>query len=292
MTASIRPRRSALYVPASNARALEKSKQLEADVLIFDLEDSVAPQDKDAGREALRHRFTFGPGAEEWVLRVNSLSSPWGARDLELAARAPVSAVLLPKVDGPEDVARAEAVLQAAGRVPSIWCMIETPRGVLAAEHIAAASKKIGALVMGTSDLAKDLRAAEMPNREPLLYALSRTVLAARAYNLDVLDGVQLDLDDLDAFDRSCKQGRALGFDGKTLIHPKTIATANRIFSPSAEQLEEARRIIDAFTAAKSGVAVLDGRLIERLHVDAAERLLELSEAIEARRSARVELPV
>ena len=281
----IRPRRSALYVPGSYAKALEKAPSLAADVLIYDLEDAVAPSAKAAAREALRHNVA-GTTRAERVLRVNAASTPWNADDLQLAAQLPVDAVLLPKVESAREVRDAEAQLEALGASSKrLWCMIETPRGVLSVDEIAGASEKIEALVMGTSDLVKELRCKHVPGREPLLYALSRTVLAARALGRDVLDGVHLDLDDLAGLEESCRQGLRLGFDGKTLIHPKTIEAANRVFSPDPEAIAEATRVIAAYSEAEqrgSGVAVLDGRLIERLHAEEARRVLALARAIAA----------
>lgn len=279
----IRPRRSALYVPGSSARALEKAPFLPADVLIYDLEDAVAPGEKTAAREALRHKVVPGARAER-VLRVNAPSTPWGRDDLLLAAELPVDAVLLPKVESAREVREAEAELERLGAASkALWCMIETPRGVLAVEEIAAAS--VSVLVLGTSDLVKDLRARHVPGRAPLLYALSRVVLAARAFGRDVLDGVFLDLEDADGFERSCREGLELGFDGKTLIHPRTIEPANRVFSPDPEAILSAERVIAAYSEAErrgSGVAVLDGRLVERLHAEEAERVLALARTIAA----------
>ncbi len=195
--------------------------------------------------------------------------------------------MLLPKVESAEDVAAAVDALEAAGarETPRLWCMIETPRGFLHAEAIAAASPRIAALVMGTADLAKDLRAQETKDRSPLLPALALGLLAARAYGLAALDGIHADLDDDAGFEAACRQGRAMGFDGKSLIHPKTIAAANRIFAPSPEELARARRMIEAHdeaVAKGSGVTLVDGRLVERLHVAEARRLLALADAIEA----------
>ena len=275
-----RPRRSLLFMPSANARALAKSRELPADGLIFDLEDAVAPDAKAGAREAVAAALAEGGyGRRERVLRVNALDSEWGGDDLAAAAAMPLDAVLLPKVES------AEAVRAAAARLPEsmpVWCMLETPLGILNAREIAA-SPRVEALVMGTSDLTADLRAATVPDRAPLMTALGLALLAARAYGRAILDGVHLDLADEAGFAASCRQGRALGFDGKTLIHPKQIAAANEAFAPSAEEIAAARRIIDAHreaVAAGRGIVVVEGRLVENLHVAAAERTLALAAAI------------
>jgi len=297
MTPPARPRRSVLYVPGSNARALEKAATLPADAVILDLEDGVAPDAKAAARDAVTGalaRGGFGPAIER-VLRVNGLDTPWGYEDLTAAARAldgaGLDAVLLPKVDGPEIVRQAERVLHAAGGSSdlALWCMIETPRGVLAAEAIAGASPHVAALVLGLEDLAKDLRAVPDKDRAGLLPVLSGVLTAARAHGLAALDGVFTDLDDAAGFEAACRQAADLGYDGKTLIHPKTIAAANAAFAPDGAALDRARRIIAAFehaAAASRAVTVVDGRMVERLHVDEARRLVALGDAIAARDAA------
>jgi citrate lyase subunit beta/citryl-CoA lyase len=278
----IRPRRSLLFMPGANARALEKSRGLPADGLIFDLEDAVAPDAKNAARATVAASVGQGGyGRRELVLRVNPLDSEWGEPDLAMAASLPLAAVLLPKVESAERVRETASRLSAVPQLV-IWCMIETPRGVLAAAEIAAAPR-VDALVMGTSDLTQDLRAREMPDRLPLLSALQLVLLAARAHGLAALDGVHLDLADEAGFAAACAQGRALGFDGKTLIHPKQIAPANAAFAPPPEEVAQARKIIAAHQAALAagkGIAVVDGRLIENLHVEAAHRMVALAEAI------------
>jgi citrate lyase subunit beta/citryl-CoA lyase len=278
----IRPRRSLLFMPGANARALEKSRGLPADGLIFDLEDAVAPDAKNAARATVAAAVRQGGyGRRELVLRVNPLDSEWGEADLAMAASLPLAAVLLPKVESAERVRETASRLSAVPQLV-IWCMIETPRGVLAAAEIAAAPR-VDALVMGTSDLTQDLRAREMPDRLPLLSALQLVLLAARAHGLAALDGVHLDLADEAGFAAACAQGRALGFDGKTLIHPKQIAPANAAFAPPPEEVAQARKIIAAHQAALAagkGIAVVDGRLIENLHVEAAHRMVALAEAI------------
>ena len=289
MTTNTRPRRSVLYMPGSNARALDKGRGLPADALIMDLEDAVAPGAKVEARELILEALEAGGyGHREIVIRVNGLDSPWGHDDLVMAARANADAVLLPKVESADMVRRAESILKAAGAPDSlaIWCMIETPRGILHAEEIADASRRLTVLVMGTSDLAKDLHCAHTEMRLPMLYSLSTCVLAARAAGLAILDGVHLDLSDDDGYRKSCRLGLEMGFDGKTLIHPKTIEVANEVFAPSAEDVAWARKIIAAYhdaVARGSAVVLVDGKLIENLHVEGAERIVRLVEAIESR---------
>ncbi len=289
MPIDVRPRRSVLYMPGSNARALEKARALDADGLIFDLEDAVAPDAKPAARLAVVAAVSSGGyGRRELILRVNALGTKWGEDDFAAAARMPIDGVLLPKVESVETVRQAEAMLVAggAGDGLAIWCMMETPRGILRAAEIAGASPRIAGLVMGTSDLANDLHARPTSDRLPLLTSLGLCVLAARACDLAILDGVHLDLADDEGFARSCRQGRELGFDGKTLIHPKTIAPANAAFAPSAEEVAQAHRIIVAHEAAikaGAGVALLDGKLIENLHVENARRLVALAAALAER---------
>jgi citrate lyase subunit beta/citryl-CoA lyase len=283
-----RPRRSALYVPGSNARALAKAGTLPADVLIVDLEDAVAPGAKEEARRAAVVAIRRGLGRAEIVLRVNGLDTPWGAADLEAAAGSGADAVLLPKVEGADAVREAGRRLEAGGAPASmsLWAMVETPRGVLRAEAVASSSPRLACLVAGTSDLVKDLRARHTPGRAEVLASLSILVLAARASGLAALDGVHLDLDDEAGFAAACRQGRDLGFDGKTLIHPRTLSVANLEFTPGDSELALARRIIEAHEvagAAGQGVVVVDGRLVEGLHVAEARRLLALAAAIEAR---------
>jgi citrate lyase subunit beta/citryl-CoA lyase len=289
MRGGVRLRRSVLFMPASNARALDKARTLPADALVFDLEDAVAPDAKpEARRMAVAAARAGGYAPREVVVRVNALDTPWGRDDLAAIAQSGVDAVLLPKVESAAAVQDALAVLDAAGAPCglAIWAMLETPRGVLRAEAIAAASPRVAALVMGTSDLTKDLRARHTPDRLPLVTSLGLCVLAARAHGLAALDGVHLDLDDEAGFLAACRQAAAMGFDGKTLIHPKTIAGANDAFSPSADEVARARRIIDAHADAVArgqGVVVVDGRLVENLHVEDARRLDALAAAIAAR---------
>jgi citrate lyase subunit beta/citryl-CoA lyase len=273
-------------MPASNARALEKAKTLPADALVFDLEDAVAPDAKESARAmACAAARSAGYERREIVIRVSGLATPGGEADLAAVAGAGAGAVLLPKVEDAEGVREALRVLAAHGAPESlaVWCMLETPRGILRAEAIAAASPRVGALVMGTSDLTKDLHARHTRDRHPLVTSLGLCVLAARAHGVAALDGVHLDLDDEAGFTAACGQAREMGFDGKTLIHPKTIALANDIFAPSPEEIEWARKVMTAHaeaTAQGKGVVVVDGRLVENLHVEEAQHLVALAEAI------------
>jgi citrate lyase subunit beta/citryl-CoA lyase len=281
----LRPRRSALYVPGSNDRALAKARALAADVLIFDLEDAVAPERKDAARENVVAALKQGGFRAETVIRINHPASKTGAADLKAAAKSGCAAVLLPKVESAKDVRDAALRLAAAGAGERIelWSMIETARGVLRVEEIAGSSAHLACLVMGTSDLQKDLRARPTQDRLPVLTSLGLCLLAARAQRLAILDGVHLDLDDEPGFLAACRQGAELGFDGKTLIHPKTIAAANAAFGPTAEDVEWSKKVIkahDAAVARGEGVVVVDGKLIENLHVDSARRTVALAEAI------------
>jgi citrate lyase subunit beta / citryl-CoA lyase len=273
-------------VPGSNARALEKARSLPADGLIFDLEDAVAPAAKEAARAAVAEALArTNYGRRELVLRSNALDTPWGEADLAAAAKMPIDALLLPKVEGAEQVRRAASLLDALG-APSglaVWCMVETPRGVLEARAIAAASPRVAALVAGTSDLTKGLQALHTRDRAPLLPSLGLLVLAARAHGLAALDGVHLDLSDEEGFALACRQGREFGFDGKTLIHPKQIEPANAAFAPSAEEIAWSQRVIAAHAEAEkrgAGVVLVDGRLVENLHVAEARRVVTIAEAI------------
>ena len=284
-----RPRRSVLYLPGSNPRALAKARTLPADGLIFDLEDAVAPEAKDAARASVAAALTEGGYApRELIVRVNGLETVWGDADLAIAATLPIDAVLLPKVESADRVRLTVSLLDALGAPPelSVWCMIETPLGVLAAAEIAGASPGSAALVLGTSDLTKDLNARETPDRLPLATALGLVLLAARAHGRAVLDGVQLDLADAAGFAASCRQGRDLGFDGKTVIHPSQITAANAAFAPNDDEVARARRLLAAYAqaiAAGKGAIRHEGRLVEALHVEAARRTLALADAIAGR---------
>ena len=273
-------------MPGSNARALEKGRSLPADGLILDLEDAVAPDAKELARGQVCAAVAAGGyGRRELVIRTNGLDSPWGPDDLAAAATSGADAVLLPKVESARMVADAIAALSAAGAPDTldIWCMMETPKGMLRADEIAGADARVACLVMGTSDLAKDLHAAHTRERLPMLTSLGLCLLAARAHGVAILDGVHLDLDDDEGFVYACRQGVELGFDGKTLIHPKTIAAANQAFAPSDDEIAWSRKIIDAHAEAEAegkGVVLVDGRLIENLHVEAARRQVAQAEAI------------
>jgi citrate lyase subunit beta/citryl-CoA lyase len=276
-----------LYMPGANARALEKARSIAADCLILDLEDSVAPDAKDMARDQVVAALKEGYGQREVLVRVNGLNSPWGHADLVATAKCGAHGVLLPKVESADAVRQAEAILEASGAPDDLamWCMMETPRGILKAEEIALSSHRMSGFVMGTSDLAKDLQCLHTRDRLPMITSLGICLLVARAYGLAVLDGVYLDLNDDAGFEFSSTQGRELGFDGKTLIHPKTVEMTNRIFAPSAIEVEWSKKIIAAHAEASAlgkGVVVVEGKLIENLHVTNARRLVKLAEMIEA----------
>lgn len=282
----VRPRRSVLYMPGSNARALEKAKTIPADALILDLEDAVAPDKKDAARdlvaEAVRAR---GFGRREVIVRMNGLDTGWGHADVPAAVGAGADAILMPKVESAEQVQHLEELMESYGAASdmTIMCMMETPLGILNAAEIAASSPRLSCLVMGTSDLTKDLQAEHTPDRLPMMTSLGHCLLAARAHGLAIVDGVHLDLEDADGLAAVCAQGRAMGFDGKTLIHPKQVDAANRAFAPGPDDVEWSERIIAAFAeaeAAGQGVVVVDGKLIENLHVENARRVVALADAI------------
>ena len=286
MAATFRPRRSVLYMPGSNARAQEKAKTLPADAIILDLEDAVAPDAKAAAREIVCNSVQQGGyGGRELIIRVNGLDTPWGAEDIRAAVSVQPDAILVPKVESAEMVHKVESLMEANGALATtaIWCMIETPRGVLRVADIAAASNRLGALIMGTSDLVKDVHARHTPMRLPMLTSLSLCILAARAEGLAILDGVYLDLQDTEGFRNACVQGLELGFDGKTLIHPSQVEPTNDVYAPDAAEVDLSYRIIEAFAAAEKegkGVVVVDGKLVENLHVENAKRLVALAEAI------------
>ncbi len=288
-----RPRRSVLYVPASNARALAKSRGLDADGIILDLEDAVAPDDKPSARAAaVRALAEGGFGHRETVIRVNGPGTPWWAADLAAAAAAMPDAVLVPKVSGPADVVRASAALAAAGAPATVrlWAMVETPAAVLRIADLAAAAAdpavRLDVLVLGTNDLAKDLRARVAPGRSALQVWLAATVAAGRCAGLDVIDGVFNGLDDPDGLEAEARQGRDLGMDGKTCIHPGQIAACNAAFTPDPAEVADARRIVEAFDGpggAGLNVLRLDGRMVERLHAEAARRLLAVADGLARR---------
>ncbi|GAB1835996.1 CoA ester lyase [Achromobacter xylosoxidans] len=286
MPLTARPRRSVLYMPGANARALDKARDLDADALILDLEDAVAPDAKALARQQVVAALRAGGyGRRECVVRINALNTPWGLDDARAIARAGADAVLLPKVQSAVELDALARALDAAGAPATLplWAMAETPLGFLRLDAIAGGHPRLAAIVVGTSDLVKDLHARHTPERHETLLARSLAVLAARAHGLAVLDGVHLDLDDDAGLAAACKQGRDQGFDGKTLIHPRQIAAANAAFAPTDAELASARRRLEAWHAARAagrGVAVVDGALVENLHAREAERLLALAAAI------------
>jgi citrate lyase subunit beta / citryl-CoA lyase len=291
MTQPIRPRRSALYMPGSNARALEKARTLPADVIIIDLEDAVAPEAKAAAREqAVAAVKAQGFGPREVVIRVNGLDTPWAADDLVAAIAAAPDAILVPKVSSAEQLQAIGNRIRRAPRSVAVWAMVETPMGILNIASIAAAARdgstRLTTLVLGTNDIAKETRARFVPGRLPMLAALSQVILAARAHGLDVLDGVYNDIQDIAGFKRECEDGRDLGFDGKTLIHPAQLDPCNEIFSPSDAEIAAAKKIVAAFALPENkgkGVISLDGKMIEIMHADIAARTVALGEAIKAK---------
>jgi citrate lyase subunit beta/citryl-CoA lyase len=276
-------------MPGANTRALEKGRILPADCLILDLEDSVAADAKAQARANIVEAVSAGGyGHRELVVRINPLASPWGYDDLAAAATCGADAVLLPKVESADMVRQAEAVMAGLGAPDSValWAMMETPLGMLHAEEIAGSSPRLNCLVMGTSDLAKDLQASHTRDRMPMITSLGLCLLAARAYRLAILDGVHLDLRDDEGLAYACRQGLDFGFDGKTLIHPRTIEIANEIFAPTEDEVAWSHKIIAAHAAAVAegkGVAVLEGKLIENLHVDNAKRIVAMAQAIAER---------
>jgi citrate lyase beta subunit len=289
ITPAHRPRRSALYMPGSNARALEKARKLPSDVLLLDLEDAVAPGEKAAARELLMGEIAKGGYApREVVVRINGFDTPWGADDLAAVAALPAGsapdALLLPKVESPAMLDDAAERLEKAGAPVELplWAMMETPAGILNVAEIAR-HPRLACLVMGTNDLVKDMRAEHVPGRAPVAAALSLSVMAARANGLAVLDGVYNAFRDEEGLRAECREGRAMGMDGKTLIHPLQLAPANEIFAPSPDDIALAERQVAAFEeaqAAGKGVAVVDGRIVENLHVENAKRLLAEAAAI------------
>ena len=286
MSRTVRPRRSVLYMPGANTRALEKAQTLPADALIFDLEDAVAPDTKEVARAnvvAAAHSKAYGK--REIAIRCNGLATPWGKADVAAIATSGADAILVPKVESAADVAAVVALLDVAGAPASmaVWAMVETPRAILRAEEIASSHPRLALFVMGTNDLVKDMRARHTPMRLPMIAALGIGMLAARAYGLTILDGVYNDIQDTDGFRAVCQQGLEMGFDGKTLIHPSQVEPCNEIFAPSKTELEMAGKIVAAFKTAQAegkGVVTVDGRMIENLHVEQAERALSLAAAI------------
>ena len=285
-----RPRRSGLYMPASNARALEKAKTLAADAVIFDLEDAVAPEAKAQARaQACAAVQGGGYGRRELVIRVNAMASDWGDADIAAAAAARPDAILIPKVQAAGDLSTVRAGLDAAGAPPdlALWAMMETPLAVLNAHDIAAAAPAnrypLTVFVMGTNDLVKETRAELTEDRQPVLAWMSACVVAARAYGLDILDGVYNTFRDEAGLRRECEQGRALGMDGKTLIHPNQIGPCNGIFSPAEEEIDWSRKVLAAFAEPENrgkGVITVEGRMVELLHAEMARRTVAIADAI------------
>jgi citrate lyase subunit beta/citryl-CoA lyase len=287
----VRPRRSALYIPGSNERAMAKAASVPADVIIFDLEDSVPPAEKDRAREiVVAAAAHLRGGQREIVVRINDLDTPWAPRDIAAFAAVRPDAILIPKVQRVEDIRRARAAFSAARAAPTqaLWIMIETPAAVLNVAAIAAVAALptplITALVLGTNDLAAQLGIPARPGRQALLPHLAQTQLAARAHRLAVLDGPYNDIDDRKGLRLECQQGRDLGFDGKTVIHPTQIPVANEAFAPDAEELFWARKVVDTFAEPENAgaeVIRVAGRMVERLHERAARRLIAMAEAID-----------
>jgi citrate lyase subunit beta / citryl-CoA lyase len=292
MAPTMRPRRSALYLPGNKPRALEKGKSLPADVVIFDLEDAVGPDAKADSRATVCDAIASeGYGPREVVVRVNGLDTEWHDEDLAAVAGSTAQGVLVPKVESGDQVRALAARLDELDAAKSLWLwvMIETPRSFLRAEEIASASHRLAALVIGTNDLVNDLHGLHVPGRAPVMPTLSLAVLCARAANKVILDGVFNDITDEDGFRAEARQGREMGFDGKTLIHPSQIGPANDLFGPSQQEVADARKVVDAYEearAAGTSVTTVDGRMIESLHVRNAERVLALADLIAEAASA------
>jgi len=292
---SIRPRRSVLYMPGSNARALEKARTLSADGVILDLEDAVAPDAKTAARDQVVAAVKAGGfGAREVFIRTNGFDTPWFADDLTAAMAAAPDAILIPKVSDPDQLERIGARLLSthADLRIRIWAMIETPTAIFNVRAIASAARdsetRLGGFVLGLNDLSKETRARQVPGRTPMLSWIACCVLAAREYGIDILDGVYNDIANAEGFNAECVQARDLGFDGKTLIHPNQIEPCNAVFSPSRDEVAVARKMIAAFDLPENrakGVVQIDGRMIERMHAEMARRTVAIAEAIEARTS-------
>lgn len=296
---AMRPRRSVLYLPGDNERALEKAKTLPADSIIIDLEDSVAPPNKEKARaQATAAIHEGGFGSREVILRVNPIETPWGMADLHGAIAAVPDAILVPKVSNSGDITGTAKVVKAADADPRIrlWAMIETPMGIINAKEIAACApdqdNRLACFVLGTNDLLKESRALASRNRFAVVPWLAMTLVAARAYGLDVIDGVYNDFKDESGFRAECEHGRTLGMDGKTLIHPSQVIPCNEVFSPTIDEIAWAQKIIKAFEEpenARKGVITVEGRMVERLHLVMARRVAAIADAIDAR--SKVEEP-
>jgi citrate lyase subunit beta/citryl-CoA lyase len=289
---NIHPRRSTLYMPGANARAIEKAKTLPCDAVILDLEDAVAPDAKAAAREQVMTAVAArGFGAREVIVRINGLDTAWWLDDLAAAAKAHPDGILVPKVSKPAhlETVASRLIDIAADHKIHVWAMIETPLAIINAAEIAAMARdaeiRLAGFMMGTNDLAKETRARQVPGRGPMLSWLATAVLAAHAHGIDILDGVYNDLGDADGFRRECEQGRDMGFDGKTLVHPSQIAPCNAAFSPSEDEIAQARKIIAVFELPENhgrGVVQMDGRMVERMHADIARRTVALADGIAA----------
>lgn len=286
MTDTARPRRSVLYMPASNLKALEKARTLPADAVILDLEDAVAPEAKETARaQAVEAVKAGGFGRREVIIRTNGLDTPWGKDDLAAAAAAGPDAILVPKVNDAADVAAYDAAISSAPSHTKLWAMIETGRALFQLDAIAGAAKtsRLTCWVMGTNDLAKEMRCRQTADRAPFWGPLSLSVAAARAYGLSILDGVYNDIENEAGLEAVCQQGVDFGFDGKTLIHPKQVEICNRVFSPTEAEVAWSKAVIAAFALpenAGKGAIRVEGRMAELLHLSQAERLVAVAEAI------------
>ena len=292
----IRPHRSVLFMPGTNARALDKARNLPSDGVILDLEDSVAPDAKPMARDQIAAAVTArGFGRREIIIRINNLESPWWQDDLAMAAAARPDGILVPKVSNPADVKMLEERLRALKADPAIglWAMIETPLGVLSAQQIAATARegdrRLAGFIMGPNDIARETRMRMLPGRAAMLPLFSHCILAARAYGIEILDGPYNDISDIAGFAKECAQGRDMGFDGKTLIHPGQIDAANAAYTPPADEVARARKIMGVFDLPENvskGVVQLDGQMVERLHVEMAKRTIAIADAIAALKTA------
>ncbi|GAC1384887.1 MAG: CoA ester lyase [Marmoricola sp.] len=285
MPDKIKPLRSVLYMPSSNERALEKAKTLPADAIIFDLEDAVAPDAKVEARGQAAAAVASGEyGSRHLIIRVNGIGTQWHDEDIAAAAAAGPDVVLVPKVNSADEVRQLVAALESAGapETTTLWAMVETPIAMLNALAIATASPRLTGFVMGTNDLVKELYAEHVPGRQPVITGLGLALLAARAAGIVIIDGVYNDVKNIDGFLAEVEQGRQMGFDGKTLIHPGQVDGANEGFAPSAQAVEDARGLIEAFESSTGGVVTYNGKMVENLHVESAQRTLAISEAIAA----------
>ncbi len=292
----IRPRRSVLFMPGSNARALEKARNLSADGIILDLEDSVAPDAKPLARDQIATALAAGGfGRREIIIRINNIETPWWQDDLAMAVKARPDGILVPKISSPDDLKTIADRLAGLNAAPSLrlWAMIETALAVLSAQQIAAAARdvrnRLAGFVMGPNDIARETRMRMLPGRAAMAPLFSHCIIAARAYGIEILDGPYNDINDIAGFSRECAQGRDMGFDGKTLIHPSQIDSANAAYTPSPDEVSRARKIIGAFDIpenADKGVVQLDGQMVERLHVEMAKRTIAIADAIAGLKTA------